>query len=68
MSSKSTKQVEKEKADRFSKARSSGYVVWTREQGEKIKQITNEKQSTEERDAIVAETENRESVEERFNS
>ncbi len=36
--SNSTTDIEEERADRFPKARAS-YVVWTRQQGEKLRQI-----------------------------
>jgi hypothetical protein len=41
--SNSTTGVEKERADRFPLARAS-YVVWTRQQGEKLRQIKSNEQ------------------------
>jgi hypothetical protein len=40
--SKSTVLLENERADRFGKARTSLYLIWTREQGEKLRDIQNE--------------------------
>jgi len=34
--------LERNRADRFGRARSTAYVVWTRQQREKIKEIVND--------------------------
>jgi hypothetical protein len=40
--SHSTTLLELERADRFGPARSGGYVIWSKDQGEKIRAIQNE--------------------------
>jgi hypothetical protein len=42
--SKSTTGVEREQADRFTKARAS-YLVWTSQQGENLRKIRNNEQN-----------------------
>jgi len=62
----STVILENERADRFGKARSRSYVAWTREQGDKLRDIQNEQTPiTEEQAAVQA---NVGSVETKFNT
>lgn len=59
--------LERERADRFGKARASGYQLWTRKQGDKFRTIKNE-QTTEENntEADPGDTAG-ESIEDKFN-
>lgn len=61
--SKSTVLLENERADRFGKSRMGGYLIWTREQGNKLREIQNE-QLNENNNEEIDDT----SVEDKFNS
>jgi len=63
--SRSTTLLENEPADRFGKARSGAYVKWTREQGDKIREIKNEQSPTTEEE--ISEEEVSEAIEDKFN-
>lgn len=56
--------LENERADRFGKARSGGYVIWSREQGDILRKLTDEPKTYEERvsDATAEE------IEKKFNA
>jgi hypothetical protein len=58
--------LENEKADRFAAARSTGVVMWTREQGDQIREIIYEQSTTKEEDAAVVAQEA--AIEDKFNS
>ena len=64
--SKSTVLLEEERADRFGKSRSGGYVIWSRNQGDKIREIKNEQDPPTEEETADAATDA--AVEDKFNS
>lgn len=58
--SRSTTQVEEERADRFPKARAA-YVVWTRQQGESLRIIQSQNEQPAEEES------NEQSISDKFN-